>query len=162
MRITSDPGSHKDPSGGVFYYKDKVCRWVADDTNQFYQNLVKSNLFQDLIQSRYFVPTSQIDLNHDECISNEYGDNATYFEHERIIFISFPYEWPPSMILDAATHTLDLQTILLQKHFSLKDATPYNIQYHHEQPLFIDLCSIENASQNGIWIAYNQFCQTLN
>jgi len=160
MRITSDPGSYKDPSGGVFYYKDKVCRWVADDTNQFYQNLVKSNLFQDLIQSKYFVPTSQIDPNHDECISNQYGNDATYFEHERIKFISFPYEWPASMILDAAIHTLDLQIILLQKELSLKDATPYNIQYHHAQPLFIDLCSLENASQNGIWIAYNQFCQT--
>ncbi|MFQ5981688.1 MAG: class I SAM-dependent methyltransferase, partial [Candidatus Heimdallarchaeota archaeon] len=160
MRITSDPGSYKDPSGGVFYYKDKVCRWVADDTNQFYQNLVKSNLFQDLIQSKYFVPTSQIDLNHDECISNQYGNNATYFEHERIQFISFPYEWPPSMILDAAIHTLDLQSMLLQKNLSLKDATPYNIQYRHAQPLFIDLCSIQNASENGIWIAYNQFCQT--
>ncbi len=160
MRITSDPGSYKDPSGGVFYYKDKVCRWVADDTNQFYQNLVKSNLFQDLIQSKYFVPTSQIVLEDDINILNEHSANATYFEHERINFISFPYEWPASMILDAAIHTLDLQIILLQKDLSLKDATPYNIQYHHAQSLFIDLCSIENASQNGIWTAYNQFCQT--
>ena len=63
------------------------------------------------------------------------------------------------MILDAAIHTLDLQITLLQTNLSLKDATPYNIQYHHTQPLFIDLCSLEKASENGIWIAYNQFCQ---
>ncbi len=159
MGIMNEPGSYKDPGGGIFYYKDKVCRWIADDTNQFYHNLVKSDFFQHLIQSRYFIPTTPIDLSHDVNIVNQYGDHTTYFEHERIQFISFPYEWPVSMILDAAIHTLDLQITLLQTNLSLKDATPYNIQYHHTQPLFIDLCSVEKASENGIWIAYNQFCQ---
>ena len=63
------------------------------------------------------------------------------------------------MLKDAAMHTLDLQHLLLKKEFSLKDATPYNIQFRFTQALFIDLYSIENISRNGIWIAYNQFCQ---
>ncbi len=159
MGIKNEPGSYKDPSGGIFYYRDEVCRWVSSDTSQFYQDLVKSDLFKDLVQSNCFIPTSLIDLSGDEELSKKYDNNATYFKHERIEFISFPYEWPVSMIIDAAIHTLDLHIRLLQNNLTLKDATPYNIQFVGTQPVFIDLCSIENASKNGIWYAYNQFCQ---
>ena len=157
--IKNEPGSYKDPSGGIFYYKDEVCRWVSNDTSQFYQDLVKSDFFKELVQSNYFIPTSLIDLSGDEDLSRKYDNNATYFKHERIEVISFPYEWPVSMIIDAAIHTLDLQIRLLQNNLTLKDATPYNIQFVGTQPVFIDLCSIENASMNGVWFAYNQFCQ---
>jgi SAM-dependent methyltransferase len=65
------------------------------------------------------------------------------------------------MLIDAALHILELQYQLLKNNLSLKDATPYNIQFRSTRPLFIDLCSIESISHNGVWIAYNQFCQTL-
>lgn len=158
--IKSDPGSFKDPTGGVFYFKDRVFRWVSKESGQFYLNFAKSELFQELIRDKYLIPTWPADIGHDLNIFEKYGRKKIYFEHEPIEYISFPYEWPMSMIHDSALHTLDLQRMLLQKGLSLKDATPYNIQFRNTQPIFIDLCSIENASQNGVWTAYNQFCQT--
>lgn len=158
-QITSEPGSFKDPIGGVFYYKDQVFRWIGDDTGRFYQNLVESSFFQELIRSELFIPTSRFDLSKDDNVVNTYGPHAVYFKHEKIEQISFPYEWPISMIVDAALHTLNLQQILLKENLSLKDATPFNLQYRHTKPVFIDLGSLEPASKNGIWIAYNQFCQ---
>jgi len=157
--IKNDPGSFKDPTGGVFYYKDKVFRWISKENGQFYLDISKSEIFEDLVRSKYIVPTWPADIGHDLNLIEKYGDDIIYFEHEPIEFLSFPYEWPASMILDSAFHTLDFQSLRLQKGLSLKDATPYNIQYCSTQPLFIDFCSIENASQNGVWIAYNQFCQ---
>ncbi len=158
-QITSEPGSFKDPSGGVFYYKDQVFRWIVDDTDRFYQNLVESSFFQELIRSELFINTSRIDLSKDDNVIRTYRPNAVYFKHEKIEQISFPYEWPISMIVDAALHTLNLQQILLKENLSLKDATPFNIQFRHTKPVFIDLGSLEPSSKNGIWIAYNQFCQ---
>jgi SAM-dependent methyltransferase len=160
MRIKTDPGSFKDPAGGVFYYADKVYRSVTYEFGQFYQGLVQSDFFQELIRSKYFIPTWPVDLSHDLFLTEKFGSETIYFEHEPIEFLTFPYEWPASMIVDAGILTLDLQTMLLQKNLSLKDATPYNIQFCYTQPLFIDLCSVIDASKNGIWIAYNQFCQT--
>jgi len=160
QRIKRDLGSFKDPAGGVFYYGDKVCRWVSKDNSQFFIDLVKSAFFQDLMRSEHFVSTRPINLRNDSSIIEKYGIEKTFFEHETIDFLTFPYEWPSSMFIDAAFHTIDLQCMLLYKNLSLKDATPYNIQFRYSKPIFIDLCSIEHSSQNGVWIAYNQFCET--
>jgi SAM-dependent methyltransferase len=99
-------------------------------------------------------------LNHDSTIVEKFGYQKKYFEHDPIEFLTYPSEWSASMLIDAGIHTLDLQERLLEENLSLKDATPYNIQYNFCQPVFIDLCSVENVSKNGVWIAFNQFCQT--
>jgi 2-polyprenyl-3-methyl-5-hydroxy-6-metoxy-1,4-benzoquinol methylase len=154
-----EPGSYKDPDGGIFYHKEKVYRWVNSGTGQFYQTLINGNFFKNLVDSHLFIPTWLANPNCKIPFIAEKEIQTTYFEHERLERISFPYEWPFAMLKDAAFHTLDLQHLLLKEELSLKDATPYNIQFQFTQPLFIDLCSIENVSKNGIWIAYNQFCQ---
>jgi len=161
MQITNEPGSYKDPSGAVFYYNDKIYRWVSSGVSQFYRNLVQSVFFQTLVNSNLIVPTWPVDLNGEGQVVKQYGDKVAFFEHERLGAISFPHEWPFAMLIDAALHILELQYQLLKNNLSLKDATPYNIQFRNTRPLFIDLCSIENISHNGVWIAYNQFCQTL-
>ena len=161
MQVNSEPGSYKDPSGAIFYYNDKIYRWVSSGVSQFYQNLVAGAFFQNLVHSNFIVPTWPVDLSDEPQVVKAYGDKVAYFEHERLDFISFPHEWPFAMLIDAALHILELQYQLLKNNLSLKDATPYNIQFRNTRPLFIDLCSIENISHNGIWIAYNQFCQTL-
>jgi SAM-dependent methyltransferase len=160
VQIINDPGSFKDPSGGVFYYNQKVYRSVVNDSAEFYQNFVDSEFFRELIDNELFVPSKSVDLYHDLKITEKFNGRRKYFEHERIEFISYPFEWSASMLIDAGIHTLDLQAKLLREKLSLKDATPYNIQYGGSKPLFIDLCSVERASTNGVWIAYNQFCQT--
>jgi hypothetical protein len=41
----------------------------------------------------------------------------------------------------------------------LKDATPYNIQFHKGRPVFIDTLSFDTYDPKQPWIAYRQFCQ---
>ena len=159
MLMKSDPGSFKDPAGGVFYYGDRVCRVICGANRRFYSDLVGSDFFKNLMRAGYIISTWPVDLSHDSYLAEIYGNDTVYFEHEPIGWLSFPYEWSASMLIDAATRTLDLQGHLLEQNLSLKDATPYNIQFRGAQPIFIDLGSIENVSRNGVWIAYNQFCQ---
>ncbi len=79
-------------------------------------------------------------------------------EHERVPFVSYPYEWSPEMLRAAALTTLDLAEELLPLSFGLKDATPFNILFNGAAPVFVDLLSIEKRdAADPIWLPYAQF-----
>ncbi len=73
--------------------------------------------------------------------------------------ISYPYEWPFSMLQAAALLTLDLQAAALHADMTLKDATPFNVQWSGSQPAFIDIPSFERLRPDEPWVGYRQFCQ---
>ena len=118
MQVNSEPGSYKDPSGAIFYYNDKIYRWVSRGASQFYQNLVGGAFFQNLVHSNVIVPTWPVDLSDEPQVVKAYGDKVAYFEHERLDLISFPHEWPFAMLIDAALHILELQYQLLKIIFT--------------------------------------------
>ena len=49
---------------------------------------------------------------------------AGVLRHERIPFVSYPYEWPFAMLRDAALLQLDLNRRALREDLTLKDASP--------------------------------------
>ena len=84
---------------------------------------------------------------------------ASVLEHERVPFISYPYEWSFSMLRDGALLTLDLLSEALDAGFTLKDASAYNVQFIGARPTFIDIPSIERWREGETWSGYRQFCQ---
>ena len=82
-------------------------------------------------------------------------------EHERIPFVSYPYEWTFDMLRDAALLHLKLLESLLQHGWILKDATAYNVQFRGVQPLFIDVLSFAPLQPGEPWAGYNQFCRMM-
>ena len=46
--------------------------------------------------------------------------------HERLPFISYPYEWTFGMLRDAALLHLDLLDDGMDQGLTMKDASPYN------------------------------------
>jgi ribosomal protein L11 methylase PrmA len=80
-------------------------------------------------------------------------------EHPRIPFVSYPYEWPFAMLKAAALLTLEIQTTALAAGFTLKDASPYNVQFVGTRPVFIDLGSFDRYHAGAPWAAYTQFCR---
>lgn len=86
---------------------------------------------------------------------------ALVVEHERVVFPSYPYEWPPEMLRAAAALTLDLAEEALEIGFGLKDATPYNVLFRGPSPVFIDLLSFERRDpRDATWLAYAQLART--
>jgi len=79
--------------------------------------------------------------------------------HERIPFVSYPYEWPFTTLKRAALLQLDLLVDALGAGLILKDATPYNVQWHGPRPVFIDVGSFERYRDGTVWEGYRQFCQ---
>jgi hypothetical protein len=86
------------------------------------------------------------------------GEAAGALRHERVPFISYPYEWPFSMLQDAALLQLELNQRALKAGLALKDATPYNIQWRGTKPVFIDVGSFERLRPGEPWVGYRQFC----
>ena len=83
---------------------------------------------------------------------------AGVLRHERIPFVSYPYEWTFSMLKDAALLQLDLLLDALGHDMVLKDSTPYNVQFKGARPTFVDVGSFERMREGEPWVGYRQFC----
>jgi hypothetical protein len=147
-----DVFSFRDPAGHIADFGDRIVRTVrrsaADDLLAFLAS-VSSKSFCD---SGLLVRTQAA------------GDDATgdlLFEHERIPFVSYPYEWCPEMLHAAAELTLELAYGCIKEGFSLKDATPYNVLFRGPHPVFVDLLSFERRDPGDpTWLPYAQFVRT--
>jgi len=154
----SESSSYKDPDSRVFYYGDQVFRYIEPGHYPFYAGLLRNPLILQLMAAGELVGTEEAEL-EENCPAVKIYGTRRFFRHERIVNISYPYEWPFSMFRDAALFTLKLQKRLIGQDLSLKDATPFNIQYRGTKPVFIDYGSFEPISDNGVWFALNQFMQ---
>jgi glycosyltransferase involved in cell wall biosynthesis len=70
------------------------------------------------------------------------SEDQLVLEHKRISSITYPHEWPPSMLQDAALFQLKLSAALLSKGLYLKDAHPLNILFESGKPVLVDFTSI--------------------
>jgi len=150
----TDPASFRDPCGFITYENDRVLRVVNKVYEKEYIHFTKSGLSEVLISKGLLIPHKEITA--DKIYS------ATQFkvlEANRIPFISYPYEWCFSQMKDAAILTLEIQETAIEYGMKLKDATPYNIQFHHGKAIFIDTLSFDLAENNYEWKAYKQFCE---
>jgi hypothetical protein len=86
------------------------------------------------------------------------GDAAGVLRHERVPFVSYPYEWPFAMLKDAALLQLELCRRALDADLALKDASPYNVQWRGARPVFVDVGSFERLRPDEPWAGYRQFC----
>ena len=86
------------------------------------------------------------------------GGWVAALRHERLPFVSYPYEWTFSMLKDAALLQLRVTKEALAADVALKDATPYNVQWRGARPVFIDVGSFARAREGEPWLGYRQFC----
>ncbi len=84
---------------------------------------------------------------------------AYLLEHDRIPYVSYPYEWGFNQLKSAALLHLDLQLQLLEEDVVLSDATAYNVQFVGSRPIFIDMLSFRPYRQGEYWGAHRQFCE---
>ena len=63
------------------------------------------------------------------------------------------------MLQDAALLQIDLLLAALDEGMTLKDATPFNIQWIGTRPVFIDIGSFTAAAPGEPWAGYRQFCE---
>lgn len=86
-------------------------------------------------------------------------DARAVIRPDQIEFVSYPYEWTFSQLKDAALLTLDIQLEAMAAGWTLKDATPYNIQFQRGRPIHIDSLSFQIMPAESPWVGYRQFCE---
>jgi len=146
------PSSYRDPSGFIFESDGVLYRQVNSSFKEHFDHFIQSGCYDHLVKKGLLVP-------HDDIQRNFTGiDHYKTLRPERIEFISYPYEWSFDMLKDAALLTLQLVKEALSFKMILKDATPYNIQWHKGKFIFIDTLSFEKYEEMP-WIAYRQFCE---
>jgi len=109
-----------------------------------------------LVADERLIATEPVDLDDLPQLAGEPA--AAALRHERVPFVSYPYEWPFSMLKDAALLQLALGRRALEHDLTLKDASPYNVQWRGSQPVFIDVGSFERLRPGEPWAGYRQFC----
>jgi SAM-dependent methyltransferase len=123
-----------------------------------WQALEGTSFFETACRQGQIVPTRLADLPEEEMTQlSEHW--VAVLEHDRLPFISYPYEWCFGMLRDAALLHLDLMLGALEHDLILKDSSAYNIQWLGAHPQHIDIPSFQTWQPGEAWIGYRQFCQ---
>ncbi len=154
LPLTPLPSSYRDNDGFVFRQEDKYYRFINPSYFLHYDLLINSGLYKVLTDAGRLVQHEEINA-----ASFQQNENCKIILPEQIPFISYPYEWSFDMWRDAAIVTLKIAAQALEYGVILKDATPFNIQFHKGRPVFIDTLSFEKYEEGTSWIAYHQFCE---
>jgi hypothetical protein len=147
--------SYRDPSGFVFTHNGAVYRQVNQVYQKAFEHFVDSGLYTELVEEGLLLPHHQVNEN---LTGTE--NWFTTLKPEQLHYISFPYEWCFDQLKDAALLTIQLVQKGLAHNMILKDATPFNIQWHQGRLVFIDSLSFEPYDETRPWVAYRQFCET--
>jgi hypothetical protein len=160
--------SFRDPGGFCFLDEGKFLRAVSPESLAEITPFLDSGTAKTLISRHDLVSSRRLDPSEQEAVfrRNDFRVLANgrpvgaVFEHQRIEFAGYPYEWAPEMLHTAGRLTLDLAQFCLREGYSLKDASPYNILFQGSAPIFIDLLSFERRDPcDPIWKPYAQFCR---
>ena len=153
-----EPGSFRDPATRVFYADGRVFRGLDATAADDWVALSATTFFPTLLAEGKAVGTRSVELT--EVPGGPPDEFAAVLEHDRIPFVSYPYEWSFEMLRDAALLHLEILVAALGEDVTMKDGYAFNVQWEGRQPVFIDIGSFEALRGGGPWIGYRQFCQT--
>ncbi|NND44215.1 MAG: methyltransferase [Xanthomonadales bacterium] len=154
-----DAGSFRDRDGRIYLHGERVFRGLSEAALAYYQAVSKAAFFQKLSTAGKLVDTRVIADGELPLPDEEKSRWAGFLEHRKIPVVSYPYEWTFSMLKAAAGLQLELTESAVREGFTVKDATPYNIQFVDRRPVFIDIASFETLEEGAPWTGYRQFCE---
>jgi SAM-dependent methyltransferase len=157
--IRSEPGSFRDPTNRVFYVGGEVLRGLGPRAAEDWRALSDSEFFPPLLAAGKVCGTSPVRA--ETLPGMDAAEWSVVLRHERIPFVSYPYEWSFAMLRDAALLHLEILREALGAGFTTKDGSAYNLQWRGAEPVFIDIGSFEPARDGEPWAGYRQFCQTM-
>jgi SAM-dependent methyltransferase len=157
-RASIEPGSFRDRTARVFRIGDDIYRGLTAAACDDWQAISTARFFQRALNDGTIVHTERVDQ---AALPQLDGDDRwqAALRHERIPFISYPYEWCFGMLKDAALLQLQLLIDALHDDVILKDATPFNVQWKGTAPVFIDVTSFVRWRKGEPWAGYRQFCE---
>ncbi|MGH9162069.1 MAG: methyltransferase, partial [Vicinamibacteraceae bacterium] len=152
--VEFEAGSFRDASARVFYRNGEVFRALSARAAEDWARIERTQFWRRALAAGQVVATTREDPPHG--LGDEW---PLVLHHERIPFISYPYEWSFEMLRGAARLQLDLLAAALEEDLVLKDGTAYNVQWRGAQPVFLDVLSFTPLRAGEPWVGYRQFCE---
>lgn len=153
------PGSFRDPSGRVFLSRGRVYRSVTDHATADYASARDCGLIARLVAAGKLIGSSECEIDSVSLPPELVDQTRIVIEHERVPFVSYPYEWPFAALQNAALLHLDVHLEALATGHSLSDSSAFNVQFFGTRPVFIDLLSIRRYVDGEFWLGHRQFCE---
>lgn len=151
-------GSFRDPLGTVYEQNGRIFRTVQKNKSKEFEKILNQQFFKNWVRDKKFIETTKIPNSQTPYFLKP-ETRCCVFEHPRLDFISYPYEWCYAQLRDAAIFFLELQLEALEYGVVFKDSSAYNIQFCGPNPIFIDALSLRPYAPNEYWQGYYQFCK---
>jgi len=151
--MTANTGSFRDPSGQVFSKEGQIYRSVFEAGTHDFEAARDAGIYDKLIQEGLLIAHEEID------VTNLASEGTVYcLRHPRLPMVSYPWEWPFSLLKDAALIHLEAMEALIPLGFWLRDASAFNAQFDGDKVCLIDTLSVGRRVPDSPWVAYGQFC----
>jgi hypothetical protein len=151
------PGSFRDPTARVLRHDGAILRYLTPEALRNWDRLASTALFRRFTDQGHLIGTERV-ADH-RALPAPTPPWVAILRHEKVPFVSYPYEWPFGMLRDAALLQLDVLAAALDEGMTLKDSSPFNIQWIGARPTFIDIASFKIAEPGEPWAGYRQFCR---
>ncbi len=154
-----NPGSFRDRDGRVYHFQQRIFRGLSEAALENFRQLQEKPFYLKLVESGKVIGTRELAVEDNPLPDDVKAQWAGFLEHDPVAVVSYPYEWTFSMLKAAASLQLHLVERAVSNGYTLKDATPYNIQFVNRRAVFIDIPSFEPLPQGEPWSGYRQFCE---
>ena len=163
----SGSASFRDPENAAVRVDGSWYRIALPSSAEALRVLRASTLYEDLIREGALVAYGEVSGEQAAGVLSAYAAQSgrslpadvAVFAVESVDVVTYPWEWPNSLLAAAAHRTLDLRRRLLAIGLDLKDASAFNVQFRGMHPVFIDLGSVETWRPNPSWNASRQFIE---
>ena len=166
--MSSQPtASFRDPENAAFLHEGAWYRIASPASAAAIDVLRDSTLYDTLISEHALIPFDRIEGEQASRVlaafahssGRESKPKSRVFRVDTVEVITYPWEWPNSLLESAAQLTLSLRSRLLDIGLELKDASAFNVQFRGLTPCFIDIGSVEGWRPNPSWNASRQFIE---
>jgi len=144
-----NPHSFRDRFGRVFEWRGEVYRAIGDRFLPLLNGLLETGALSRIVDRGLMVGT--------ELTPYVLEGYSAVVRHARVPLVSYPPEWSPAMLKDAARLTLDLVSELARDGMVVDDPHPWNVLFDATRPVFIDLTSIARMRRAGRWSGSSSF-----
>ena len=153
-----DGGSFRDPAGRVIAHGQRIFRVIQQAGAENWRAAKDAGVIDELVERGWMLSADTVPMaDVDAALRGSVPGAQEWVEHPRLDYVSYPYEWCFSELKAAALLHLDVQLLLLERGFTLCDATAYNIQFQGTRPVFIDHLSVVPYEEGSPWIGQRQF-----
>ena len=162
MILRVEGASLRDPAGRVYRREaqrnasGRILRGVTEEAAEELRALLAAPWFRSLVSGREVIRSDWLGAGTAEHEALRAQGWAEGVEHPALDVVTYPFEWPFSMLRRATLLQLKVLERALENGWLLKDAAPGNVQLRGQSPVFIDVLSFRRARAGAWWRGYRQ------